>query len=443
MAAAFVPSPKGVALPYKILMIAPTSFFADYGCHVRILEEVIHLRTLGHQVIISTYHNGDDLLDLDIRRSWGVPWIKRAVVGSSRHKVYLDIMLGWRSLEVALRERPDVIHAHLHEGAIIGTLVGRLLHIPVLFDFQGSMTREMVDHNFLNPDGRWYGPLCWLERRINHWPRALVTSSHNAAHFLREEFDFPPEKLFTVSDGVSTERFRPLDELLGWPEKRTQLRSRMGIPADARVVVYLGLLAPYQGTDILLQAARLVLQEMPDVYFLVMGYPGVDRYAAEARALGIIERVLFPGRIRYTGAHRYLALGDVAVSPKMSATEGSGKIINYMAMGLPVVSFDTPVSREMLGDLGVYAEFGSPTSLAQRLLELLRDETLCRQLGQQLRQKAVDEFSWGQRIQEMIALYRRIGAQESLPKPDLPPTSQIGARPHPARNPGGKGGKTD
>ena len=84
-------------------MIAPTSFFADYGGHIRILEEARALQKLGHQLTVATYHNGDDLPGLDIRRSWDVPWIKRALVGSSRHKLYLDIALSYRALATALR----------------------------------------------------------------------------------------------------------------------------------------------------------------------------------------------------------------------------------------------------------------------------------------------------------------------------------------------------
>ncbi len=404
-------------MPYKVLMVAPTSFFSDYGCHVRILSEVNNLLPLGHQVIISTYHNGDNLPGLDIRRSWGVPWVKRPVVGSSRHKYYLDLMLGLRTLGVAIRERPDVIHAHLHEGALIGSLIGRFLGIPVLFDFQGSATSEALDHGFLSPDGWGYRFLRWLETQINRWPQAVVTSSWNAARVLREEFDFSPERLFTVPDGVDTERFRPLDGIPGWAGERAWMRSHLGIPPDAQVVVYLGLLAPYQGTDLLLQAARLLLQEMPHVYFLIMGFPGVEAYAEMARSLGILPRTFFPGRIWYSKAHRYLGLGDVAVAPKMSATEGSGKICTYMAMGLPVVTFDTPVSREMLGDLGIYAEYGSAESLAQRLGEILRDGEWARDLGRRLRERAVAHFSWKQGIRALVDLYGKIGARESLPPP--------------------------
>ena len=47
--------------------------------------------------------------------------------------------------------RPQVIHAHLHEGALIGAVLSRLWRVPLVFDFQGSMTSEMVDHDFLKP----------------------------------------------------------------------------------------------------------------------------------------------------------------------------------------------------------------------------------------------------------------------------------------------------
>ncbi len=55
-------------------MVAPTSFFADYGCHVRILEEARILQGLGHEVTIVTYRNGRDLPGLNIERTLPIPW---------------------------------------------------------------------------------------------------------------------------------------------------------------------------------------------------------------------------------------------------------------------------------------------------------------------------------------------------------------------------------
>ncbi len=400
---------KGNTVRHTILMIAPTSFFADYGNHIRIWNEARALQNIGHRVIITTYHNGDDMPGFEIYRSWDVPWIKRAMVGSSRHKLYLDAALSYRALEVGLRVRPTVIHAHIHEGALIGAVLKRILGVPLIFDFQGSLTSEMIDHHFLSGKASpLYAPLRHLEYAINRQADALITSSHNAATMLRHDFAFPADRLYTVIDGINTERFRPFDGSLEWTAERWRLRAELGIPPERKIVVYLGVLAEYQGINMLMESAQRLLTTDPDVHFLIMGYPGVDSYRELADALGIGGHVTLPGRILYKDAHAYLALGDVAVAPKMSETEGSGKIPNYMAMGLPVVTFDTAVSREYLGDLGVYARFGDVDDLTVALRRALADVAAARALGLQGRDKAVRELSSDRAGPEIEAIYAQV-----------------------------------
>lgn len=408
-------------MAYTVLTIAPTSFFADYGCHVRIWEEAKILKQLGHRVVMTTYHNGDDMPGLDIRRSWDVPWIKRAMVGSSRHKLYLDAALSWRTLRVALAERPDIIHAHLHEGALIGAVISRLLRIPLIFDYQGSLTGEMLDHGFVKAQSPLLQSLRQLERLINSLPDAILTSTYNAAAALHREWQFPREQLYTVTDSVNTERFQPFDGSAAWEAERQRLRRELGIPADRRIVVYIGLLAAYQGTNKLLEAAQHVIRQRPDTHFLIMGYPDVASYRALAESLGVADHVTLPGRIMYKDLHAYLALGDIAVAPKMSATEGAGKITNYMAMGLPVVTFDTPVSHELLGDVGVYARFGDSASLAEEIVGLLDQPDRAAALGQAGRIKAVREHSWELGGQQIAAIYERAFARRAgRPLPPVP-----------------------
>lgn len=390
-----------------VLMIASTSFFSDYGCHVRILEEIRALQKLGHRVVLTTYHNGDDLPNIEIYRSWDVPWLKRAMVGSSRHKLYLDVGLSWRSLRVALALRPTIIHAHTHEAGLMGVVLKRLLNIPMVLDYQGSMTSEMLDHGFIRSSSPFYRPLAWMEDQINACADAIITSTHNAANLLRHKGRVDPTRLYTVIDSVNTDRFCPFDGSPTWEAQRQQLRAQLGIPEGQRVVVYLGLLAPYQGTQVLLQSAQKLASRLPDVHFLIMGYPDPASYRAYAESLGVGEQVTLPGRILYKDAHAYLALGDVAVAPKMSLTEGSGKISNYMAMGLPVVTFESPVSREILGDIGIYAEMGNADDLADKLSLVLETPALARQLGAAGRARAMAYFSWEQAAQEIEAIYAR------------------------------------
>ncbi|MEZ4611077.1 MAG: hypothetical protein R2838_12680 [Caldilineaceae bacterium] len=74
------------------------------------------LQSLGHHVTIATYRNGRDLPELTIERTLPIPWRRDYEVGSSRHKIAFDALLGLKTMALLIRRRFDVIHAHLHEG---------------------------------------------------------------------------------------------------------------------------------------------------------------------------------------------------------------------------------------------------------------------------------------------------------------------------------------
>ncbi|MBU0670749.1 glycosyltransferase, partial [Patescibacteria group bacterium] len=101
-------------------MLAPTPFFADRGCHIRIYEEAKALQEKGHNVDIFTYHNGRDIEGLNIHRIINIPWYKKLSAGPSWHKLYLDVLLMFNVMFLGFFKNYDVIHAHLHEGCIIG-----------------------------------------------------------------------------------------------------------------------------------------------------------------------------------------------------------------------------------------------------------------------------------------------------------------------------------
>ncbi|MEA2573910.1 MAG: hypothetical protein QOH93_1208 [Chloroflexia bacterium] len=405
-------------MPYRILTIAPTSFFSDYGAHVRIVEEVWHLQARGHSVVVCTYHTGNDVPGLDIRRSLDVPWKRGVMVGSSRHKLYFDVALAATVQRTAHSFKPDIVHSHIHEGALLGWTVRQLRNVPLVFDYQGSLLGEMLDHHFVREKSPFVPAIRLLERRIDGAADAIITSSHNAEQGLRERIGDYSERISTLPDAVNTQTFAPPSNDME-RSAALALKHSLGIPTERKVVVYLGLLAHYQGTDNLLEAAAIIKNEWGrhDIHFLVMGFPGVETYSSQAERLGLNQHVSFPGRVPYTDAPRYLSLGDVAVSPKLSTTEGAGKIGNYMAMGLPVVAFDTPVSREYLGPLGVYAERGNSRDLAAKLCEVLDNRGTYRQVGSRLRQQAISSLSWDAAIDHIEAVYeqaklRRVGRQK-------------------------------
>jgi glycosyltransferase involved in cell wall biosynthesis len=387
-----------------ILSLAPTSFFNDYGCHVRILEEARALQALGHKVTVVTYYKGNDVPDLEVIRTSPTPWHSDYEVGSSRHKFVFDALLGSRLLRVLARRRFDVIHAHLHEGALIASILAKPWRTPVVFDFQGSLTDEMLQHGFIRAESAVHGLFKRVERIANRLPAAVVTSTKHAAESL--QLDLGDTALVrALPDGVNPHVFRP-DVLPS--EHRAFLRAHLGIQLDEPVVVFLGLLAQHQGLQCLIDAAALLKAQGRRVRWLVMGYPGVNVWHEAAKAKDVLPEVVFTGRVAYAEAPHMLALGDIAIAPKLSMTEGSGKILNYMAMGLATVAFDTPAQREYLGSLGVYADVGDSAGLARQVSALLDQPQRRRVLGEQLRRTAVQHFGWDRAATTLVGVYEQL-----------------------------------
>ncbi|MDJ0753134.1 MAG: glycosyltransferase family 4 protein [Ardenticatenaceae bacterium] len=386
----------------KILMIAPTSFFSDYGGHIRILEEARLLQKLGHQVKIVTYYKGRDVAGLDIERTAPLPYRAEYEVGSSRHKIAFDVYLSLKALQVAWRMRPDIIHGHMHEGALIGWVLARWLNIPLIFDYQGSLSAEMLDHRFMRPNGRRFRLIRRLEKFINMRADAILTSSKQARELLATDFEIPPSRLISLPDCVDVDKFNP------HRFSATELAAKkasLGIPPDHHLVVYLGLLTDYQGIPHMLQAAALLKQGGHPVHFLIMGFPSVGHYKLLASQLGVADCVTFTGKVPFEKAPFLLSLGDIAITAKMSATEGSGKMLNYMALGLPTVAYDTPVHRQYLGEAGVYVPVGDIAGLAAAIQNLAQDEARRHDLGQKLRQRAKGNFTWEAAVNIILEQY--------------------------------------
>lgn len=190
-------------------MIAPTPFFADRGCHVRILGEAKALIGLGHEVTLCTYFLGRDVAGIPTERTLAVPWYKKLSAGPSWHKVYIDLLLLWKVLRACRRFRPDIIHAHLHEGIVIGKLASRLFGVPLVADLQGSLTDELLAHSFL-PNYGWAVKLMRrVEKKINQMPAHLIVSSSENARACVDTYGISADRVSPVMDGVDLDIFSP------------------------------------------------------------------------------------------------------------------------------------------------------------------------------------------------------------------------------------------
>ncbi len=342
-------------------MVAPTPYFADRGCHVRILEEARALQARGVEVAIVTYHLGRTIPGIPTARTVSIPWYRKLEAGPSAHKVYIDALLLGRVLREIRRFRPDVLHAHLHEGAAIGVAARALTRVPVIFDVQGSLADEMAAHGAARHGGPSYRILSGIERRLYRWSDALIVNTTAARDMLAETFSVPPDRVRIVPDAAAVRGDGTTDPM--------EVRKELGVEGGP-VIGYLGLMTEYQGVGILVDAIPRILDKRPDARVLLMGFPD-EEYRRRVADAGLGGAVRFTGRVPYEEVGRYLSAVDVAVSPKAASTEGNGKLLTYLAMGLPTVAFDTPVNREILGGSGTLVSPLSSDALAEALVRAL------------------------------------------------------------------------
>ena len=206
------------------------------------------------------------------------------------------------------------------------------------------------------------------------------------------------ERLTSLPDAVDTDAFQPM------PKDESLLR-KLGIPENKKLIVYLGAMSAYQGVDLLLDALRLLADARSDFHALLMGYPE-SVYVAKASKMGLDDCVTFTGKIEYAKAARYLSLGDLAISPKLSATEANGKLLNYLACGLPIVATDNAVNRELLCDNAVYLHADQPEALRDCLSSLLDGEERRLALAERSSRYAVEKHSWLVRIKTLEKVYQ-------------------------------------
>jgi glycosyltransferase involved in cell wall biosynthesis len=380
-----------------ILHVGPTPFFANRGCHIRILNEIRGLQASGRRVILCTYGLGEDIEGIDIRRTWSIPGYSRTGAGFSPFKPLADILLFFLVLKVAWQERVQIVHGHLHEGGLIGWCLKVALFwrkIILIMDVQGSLSGELRSYGTFRRLPFLLSIFYFLERIICLMPDRIICSSVASREFLIDSCSVDPEKIELVGDVVPASFFQAAPE------------ARPDFPAEKRVVIYSGSLLPGKGVDLLLEAIEPIVSRYEDVLFALIGYPK-ERIETFVATAGLEGSVILPGEVDYGELSSWLGGADLGVDPKgRGSGEASGKILHYMAAGLPVVCFDTQNNRTFLGEHAFYAIGETGRDLAAAIDLALTDHESRRKYGAFCRDRAGQDFSSDSAGQQLDRLYR-------------------------------------
>ncbi|MCI5161265.1 MAG: glycosyltransferase [Candidatus Electrothrix sp. AX5] len=390
-----------------VLHIAPTPFFADRGCHIRIRNEVEALRHYPYRLIVCTYHHGHDVEDIDIRRIPAVPGYIKLDAGYSPFRFLADFFLFFLVLKTVWQERPTLLHCPLHEGALIGWAVKICLFwrkMRVLMDMQGSLSGELAAYKAFGSFFFLLGFFRAAEGLICRMPDFFFCSSQQSCQVLEQEFKISTKKILLLQDVVPDVFFETA------PQQVVQKkRFQDMIPQDKQVILYTGSLLPGKGVQHILEAMTALCAEREDLFFVLVGYPleDAEQYIRQHQ---LEQFCLLPGQVAYCDLSDWLALGDLALEPKEADSgEASGKLLHYMAAGLPVVCFATANNRKILGDAGYYAPSCDGQGLAAGVESALADaegERACSR-GEQGRKVARAQYSSAAAGQLLHEVYGR------------------------------------
>jgi glycosyltransferase involved in cell wall biosynthesis len=168
------------------------------------------------------------------------------------------------------------------------------------------------------------------------------------------------------------------------PGEVSDLRRQLTVPDDARVILYAGTFAPYQATELLLQAVPEVLAADSRAFFVFVGFVHEDEQR-RARALlgeaGSSARVRLLPRVATRSLDAFVGLATVLLSSRGAVRNAPLKLFNALAAGKPLVANDVPAHRVILGDQLALLVPSSSDGFARGILRLLNDANLARRLA--------------------------------------------------------------
>ena len=297
----------------------------------------------------------------------------------------------------------DIIHAHaVHHHAHAGFLAGRLLGKPAIAKI------ALLGHD--DPASIAQRRSGGIQLRMIRQASALVATSQEMVRAVADH-GWPEHRLAHIPNGVDTERFYPL-----LPASRAASRAPLGLPTDALVVSFVGLMVHRKGVHALARAWCRVKQACPEALLLLVGpnaraeHWGVDdAYVAEVKAAlaqsRVIDSVRFVGQV--SNPEAYLQSSDLFTFP----SQGEGMpnaLLEAMSCGLPFVATRLGCIQEMApAEQRPYlVPVDDDSALSEAIIALARDSDLRRKLGVIVRQTVEERFSLDAVADRYVKLYR-------------------------------------
>ena len=309
---------------------------------------------------------------------------------------------------IALTRGVDIIHACNPPDLffLIGGLF-RLLGRKFVFDHH-DLCPELYEAKF-GRRGWAYRLLLLLERLTFRTAHVSIATNESYRSIAVGRGRMPEDRVFVVRSGPSLERLKLLP-----PDPALKHGRRY-------LVGYVGVMGRQEGIDYLLRAARHIVRRLgrEDVHFtLVGGGTSLEEMKTLAADLGIAGHVTFTGRVPDETLLAVLNTADVCVNPDIACDLNDkstmNKIMEYMALGKPIVQFDLAEGRRSARQASLYAQRNDPVDFAARIVELLDDPARRIAMGKFGRRRVTAELEWRHEAPKLLAAYAALWPDKDL-----------------------------
>ncbi|HEU5135132.1 MAG TPA: glycosyltransferase family 4 protein [Steroidobacteraceae bacterium] len=344
--------------------------------------------------------------DIDIHRH-SLPAEADGVLGYALEYSVALAMEFWLSLKVLFGRGFDVIHACNPPDTIF--LIG------AFYKLFGK--KYVFDHHDINPElyeakfgKRGFGRslLVALERMSFNTADMVISTNESYRSIAIERGRKNPADVHVVRSGPDLTRIRVV------PPNPALKKGRKYL------VGYVGVMGKQEGIDLLLQAVQLIVHHLKrtDIQFgLVGGGTELAAMRELAKQLGVAEYVTFTGRAPDAELLEMLNTADICVNPDrandMNDRSTMNKVMEYMALGKPVVQFDLTEGRVSAGDASWYARPNDVADLAQKMIALLADENQRIHMGAIGRERVERVLSWQHEAPRLLAAYEHLTGDRS------------------------------
>jgi glycosyltransferase involved in cell wall biosynthesis len=306
------------------------------------------------------------------------------------------------ALKILLTRGFDVIHACNPPDTIF--IVGgffRLMGKKFLFDHH-DINPELYEAKF-GKKGFFYKLMLVFERWTFRTASVSIATNESYKNIAIERGGMDPKKVFVVRSGPKLDRIKILPPVESLKHGRSYL------------VGYVGVMGRQEGIDLLLQACRYIVTEKgrADVHFgLIGGGTSLEEMKAYAVELGVDDYLTFTGRVPDQDMLEMLNTADVCVNPdvanEMNDKSTMNKIMEYMALGKPIVQFDLTEGRFSAQKSSLYAQKNDIKDFAEKILYLLDRPVEREKMGAFGQQRVMDELEWRHEEPKLLAAYETL-----------------------------------